>query len=162
MGCTTVSTEYDAVMKTPFGALGVRTRGNEVTGIDFLPQGAPERVAKDALARGACEQLTRYLQDPAFEFDLPLKPTGTRFQQRVWSAIRAIPRGRTLTYGEIARHLESAPRAVGQACGANPYPLVVPCHRVVSSGGSLGGFAHEETGWLPDVKRWLLAHECSQ
>ena len=71
------------------------------------------------------------------------------------------PDGRTLTYGEIARRLKSAPRAVGQACGRNPYPVAVPCHRVVASDGGLGGFANANGGYLLDTKRWLLAHERS-
>lgn len=74
------------------------------------------------------------------------------------AAIAAIPRGRTATYGELATSLGSAPRAVGQACGANPFPLIVPCHRVTSAAG-LGGFANAREGWLLEVKRWLLAFE---
>jgi methylated-DNA-[protein]-cysteine S-methyltransferase len=65
----------------------------------------------------------------------------------------------TRSYGDIARALHSAPRAVGQACGANPFPVVVPCHRVLAAGGGLGGFARQREGFLLDVKRWLLAHE---
>ena len=83
---------------------------------------------------------------------------GTAFQRRVWDRIAAIPRGETRTYGDLARMLRSAPRAVGQACGNNYFPLVIPCHRVVAAGG-LGGFAHTSSGYLLDVKRWLLAHE---
>ena len=87
-----------------------------------------------------------------------LARTGTPFRQRVWAAISAIPRGRTATYGALAAQLGSAPRAVGQACGANPFPLIVPCHRVTAASG-LGGFANAHDGWLLDVKRWLLAFE---
>jgi methylated-DNA-[protein]-cysteine S-methyltransferase len=78
----------------------------------------------------------------------------------VWTAISAIPRGDVRTYGAIAKAIRSAPRAVGQACGANWFPLVIPCHRVTASGG-LGGFSHhdDETGFHLSVKRWLLAHE---
>lgn len=72
--------------------------------------------------------------------------------------IHAIPRGAVLTYGEVARRIASAPRAVGQACGANWFPLVIPCHRVTASGG-LGGFARHDGGFHQEVKRWLLAHE---
>ena len=66
---------------------------------------------------------------------------------------------RSLTYGELAKALHNAPRAVGQACGANPFPLIVPCHRVIAAGGGLGGFGRHNGGFLLDVKRWLLAHE---
>jgi len=88
-----------------------------------------------------------------------LRPSGTTFQRRVWAQIAAIPNHQTRTYGEVAKALHNAPRAVGQACGANPFPLVVPCHRVIATGGGLGGFARNRGGFLLDVKRWLLAHE---
>jgi methylated-DNA-[protein]-cysteine S-methyltransferase len=90
---------------------------------------------------------------------LPLRPSGTAFQRRVWGQIAAIPSHQTRTYGEVAKALHNAPRAVGQACGANPFPLVIPCHRVIATGGGLGGFARHGGGFLLDVKRWLLAHE---
>ncbi|MBI4989572.1 MAG: methylated-DNA--[protein]-cysteine S-methyltransferase [Rhodocyclales bacterium] len=154
-----MSAEFDAVLKTPFGALGVRTEDDAVTEIRFLPPGTPARQPRNALAKHACAQLAAYLADPASGFDLPLKAAGTEFQRNVWRAIAAIPPGRTLTYGEIAKRLKSAPRAVGQACGRNPYPVAVPCHRVVASGGGLGGFANARGGYLLDTKRWLLAHE---
>jgi methylated-DNA-[protein]-cysteine S-methyltransferase len=98
------------------------------------------------------------VRDPQFRFDLPLASHGTLFQRRVWGKIAAIRAGRTRSYGELARELRSAPRAVGQACGANPLPLVVPCHRVLAAAG-IGGFAHCEGGFHLSVKRWLLAHE---
>jgi methylated-DNA-[protein]-cysteine S-methyltransferase len=90
---------------------------------------------------------------------LPLAPLGTPFQRRVWQALCDIAPGVVMTYGQLARQLGSVPRAVGQACGANHFPIVIPCHRVVSSGG-IGGFAHHaEEGFYRNVKRWLLAHE---
>ena len=103
-------------------------------------------------------QLEGYFADPEFGFDLPLAPRGTPFQRRVWSKIAAIAAGHTRSYGEIAREIDSAARAVGQACGANPLPLVVPCHRVLAASG-IGGFAHHDEGFHLSVKRWLLAHE---
>ncbi len=151
--------EFDAVLKTPFGALGVRTEGEAVVDISFLPPGTPPAAPRNALAGRACRQFAAYLDDPRAGFDLPLAPAGTPFQRRVWRAIAAIPRGQTLTYGEIARRLKSAPRAVGQACGRNPYPVVVPCHRVVGANGGLGGFDSATGGYLIDTKRWLLRHE---
>ncbi|MDR1529914.1 MAG: methylated-DNA--[protein]-cysteine S-methyltransferase [Burkholderiales bacterium] len=85
-------------------------------------------------------------------------PHGTPFQQRVWKALQSIPSGEPSTYGEIARRLDTAPRAVGGACGANPIVLVIPCHRVVGR-HSLGGFMHAEAGDPLRIKRWLLDHE---
>ena len=81
------------------------------------------------------------------------------FQRKVWDALMRIPCGTVKTYGSLAREIGGVARAVGQACGSNPYPVVVPCHRVVATGGGLGGFARERGGFLLDVKRWLLTHE---
>lgn len=149
---------YDAVLSAPGFALGVRCAGQRLTGIEFLPGDTPAQPARSALSARACAQIERYLANPDSSFDLPLDTAGTAFQRRVWQTISAIPRGSTATYGELARKLGSAPRAVGQACGANPYPLVVPCHRVVGA-GELGGFAHARDGLLLEIKRWLLRHE---
>ena len=89
---------------------------------------------------------------------MPLAPAGTAFQQRVWAALQAIPTGSVLSYGELARQLDTAPRAIGGACRSNPIPILIPCHRVVSRQG-LGGYAGEVEGELPGIKRWLLRHE---
>ncbi|MDR2240785.1 MAG: methylated-DNA--[protein]-cysteine S-methyltransferase [Zoogloeaceae bacterium] len=159
MNTATNTTPFDAVLRAPFGALGVRIEGEAITEIRFLPPGTGAIEPKTALARRARDQLAAYLADPGAGFDLPLQTAGTDFQRRVWRAIAAIPKGKTLTYGEIARRLQSAPRAVGQACGRNPYPVVVPCHRVIAADGGLGGFASARGGYLLDTKRWLLAHE---
>lgn len=149
---------FDAIVAAPFGALGVRVDGDALAEIAFLPPGTPAHAARNALAQRAAEQLGAYLDDPRTPFDLPLKPAGTDFQRRVWAAIRAIPCGKMRAYGALAAELASAARAVGQACGANPFPVVVPCHRVVAQ-AALGGFAHARDGYLLDTKQWLLAHE---
>ncbi|MCL2523129.1 MAG: methylated-DNA--[protein]-cysteine S-methyltransferase [Betaproteobacteria bacterium] len=154
------ATPYDAIVAAPTFCLGVRCDEDEITNIDFL-EPCPEVAPQTPLAAEAARQLRAYLADPAFAFSLPLRPAGTAFQRRVWAAIAAIPGGQTRTYGELAKALRNAPRAVGQACGANPYPLAVPCHRVVASGGGLGGFARERGGFLLAIKRWLLGHEGS-
>ena len=90
---------------------------------------------------------------------LPLAPAGTHFQRKVWDEIATIPPGHTTSYGELAKAIRSGPRAIGGACGANPYPVVVPCHRVIAATGGLGGFAKQRDGFLLDVKSWLLEHE---
>jgi methylated-DNA-[protein]-cysteine S-methyltransferase len=149
---------YDAVIPAPFGALGLRTDDGCLTGIDFLPPCSPLSPPRAALAREAARQLADYFAAPDFPFDLPLRLDGTPYRRRVWSAIRAIPPGATHTYGDLAAALASAPRAVGQAVGDNPLPIVVPCHRVVGRQG-LGGFAHASNGYTMDIKRWLLRHE---
>lgn len=151
-------TGFSAVQATPFGAMGVRVESDVVAELVFLPRGAQAVLPAAGVAREASRQIAAYMRDPDFVFDLPLKPVGTPFQRRVWDAIAAIPRGRTRQYGELARELDSAPRAVGQACGANCFPLLIPCHRVVAA-ADLGGFAHHDRGFHLAVKRWLLAHE---
>jgi methylated-DNA-[protein]-cysteine S-methyltransferase len=154
----TVSGSFQAKLRVPFGVLGVRTSDGRLTEIVFLKSGSAALAPRDGLAERACKQLESYFADSRFRFDIPLAPGGTPFQRRVWSKIATIAPGRTRSYGEIAREIDSAARAVGQACGANPLPLVVPCHRVLAASG-LGGFAHHESGFHLSVKRWLLAHE---
>ena len=149
---------FQAKLDTPFALVGVRTEGALLAEIVYLPRSAGAQAPTDALAERACRQIERYTDDPDYRFKLPLKTLGTPFQRRVWAQIAAIPRGETRTYGDLARALHSAPRAVGQACGTNYFPLVIPCHRVVAASG-LGGFAHASGGYLLEVKRRLLAHE---
>ena len=148
----------DAVIALPFGPFGIRSEGEFIRELVFLPPGTPLLDPQNATAGAAAHALRGWIDDPDAPFPVPLAPCGTAFRQRVWAAIRAIPRGQTTTYGELATSLGSAPRAVGQACGANPFPLIVPCHRETSAAG-LGGFANARSGWLLDVKRWLLAFE---
>lgn len=152
------TTEYQAVVAAPGFCLGIRCNDDEITGIDFLEPRA-ELAPRHLLAKEAVRQLRAWLKDGAFVFNLPLAASGTPFQRRVWAGIAAIPPGATRQYGELASAIGSSPRAVGNACGANPYPVVVPCHRVVAANGALGGFARQRGGFLLDVKRWLLAHE---
>ncbi|GAB4172275.1 MAG: methylated-DNA--[protein]-cysteine S-methyltransferase [Rhodocyclaceae bacterium] len=156
-----MDTEQDAILATPFGALGVRTRGAAVAAIALLAPGTRELAPRNALAAAACEQLRAWLEDANVKLDFPLAAAGTAFQERVWRSIASIPLGATRTYGEIAKAVASAPRAVGQACARNPLPVVVPCHRVLAAGGRLGGFAGARTGYLVEAKLWLLRHEAA-
>lgn len=149
---------YQAKYSTPFAVLGIRTAGERLTEIEYLPRGVATLAPLNRLAEKVCRQIERYLDDPGFEFSLPFEFSGTPFQRRVWQAICGIPSGRTLTYLDIARKLATAPRPVGGACGANRIPIVIPCHRVVGSNG-LGGFMKSRGGFPLDIKRWLLKHE---
>jgi methylated-DNA-[protein]-cysteine S-methyltransferase len=151
---------FSAVVAAPFGAMGVRVADARLRELVYLPPSFPEKAPVDALSEEAARQLQAYFSNPDHRFDLPLAAVGTPFQQRVWQIISSIPRGEVLTYGQVARELRSAPRAVGQACGNNWFALVIPCHRVTAANG-LGGFAHsaDQQGFLLKVKRWLLAHE---
>ncbi len=149
---------YDAVVKAPFAVLGIRTQDGALTGIDFLPKGTEERPARNAVAANVVKQLRAYLDTPEFAFDLPLSMTGTAFQKKVWKAMGTIPRGGSVTYGELAKQLHSSARAVGGACRENPIPIVVPCHRVIGATG-LGGYAGDTAGGKLNIKAWLLRHE---
>ena len=150
--------EFDAVLAFPAMRVGVRTRDGRIAEIRYLPPSARLVAPRNALAERAVRQLERYRDDPRAAFDLPVAPEGTPFQLRVWRALREIPCGETRTYGVVARSIGSVARAVGQACGENRLPIVIPCHRVVAAGG-LGGFAHARGGYLLEAKRWLLTHE---
>jgi len=152
--------DYQAKLFVPFGVLGIRCSEDMLTGIDFLPASEKPQRATSALAETVCEQLLRYLENPDAKFSVPFDLHGTPHQQKVWQAMLDIPRGQTRSYGELAAELKSCPQAVGQACGANPIPVIVPCHRVVGKAG-LGGFARHTSGAHLDIKRWLLAHEAA-
>jgi methylated-DNA-[protein]-cysteine S-methyltransferase len=149
---------YQAKWRAPFAVLGIRTSGVWVTDIDYLPAGVATLAPLDRVAERVCRQLERYIDDPNFRFDLPFEYRGTAFQCKVWRAIASIPVGHRRTYSDVARVLRTAPRAVGNACGANRMPIVVPCHRVVAAQG-LGGFMRSRDGFPLDIKKWLLEHE---
>ena len=149
---------YQAKIITPFGALGILCDDDTLTGIDFLPHNTLLQAPAKLFAQAVCQQLAAYFDNPDFHFNLPLKLNGTLHQRKVWQVMCVIPRGQTRQYGELARELSSSARAVGQACGANPIPIIIPCHRVVSKTG-MGGFAHHRDGYELDIKRWLLTHE---
>lgn len=155
---------YDAVVSAPFGKVGIEVdaAAGVVRAICYLEDAVPVRAPESAIAERAARQIERYLADAAAPFDLPLANAGTPFQRRVWQAMCEIPLGSVMTYGKLAAQVGGVARAVGQACGDNPFPLVIPCHRVVAANG-LGGFSHHAgDGFYPRVKRWLLAHESSQ
>jgi methylated-DNA-[protein]-cysteine S-methyltransferase len=152
---------FQACVRTPFATLGITATDRHVTGIRFLaPSVRAFAPPRGTIAFLACVQLQEYLENPRFEFELPLQLGGTRHRLAVWEAMQRIPAGKTRTYGELAQELRSSARAVGGACGANPIPVVVPCHRIVASGGALGGFmGAKDDGFELGIKRWLLEHE---
>jgi len=151
------------VISAPFGRLGILTELVEgslmLSKIDYLPAEEVLIAPKNALAKEVERQCKAYFKDPTWQFDLPTKPAGTEHQKKVWTSIQDIPVGKTKTYGQLAKKIKSGPRAVGTACGANPYPLIAPCHRVVSAQG-IGGFMKEDApGLYRQIKLWLLKHE---
>lgn len=152
---------YSAVVPFALGScqvtLGIRVSATGLSCIDFLPQQAP-LAPSDALAKRVVAQLQTYVSNPVQGFDLPLDLLGTPFQLRVWEQLRRIPAGHPIRYGELALRLGSGARAVGNACRRNPIPIVVPCHRLVSSQG-LGGYGGAVAGKQVHFKQALLEHE---
>ncbi len=124
------------------------------------PAHATVCAKRDPLLESIRQQLGAWFSNPDFVFKLPLTTPRTDFQARLRAALCATKPGNTLTYGELAKKLGSAPRAVGQALGSNPLPIIVPCHRIISAGKNrLTGFNHTREGPLLVMKAWLLKHE---
>ena len=124
-------------MHAPIGDLTISAEDNIIVSLDW---GWAKEQNTIALLQDAKSQLNDYFDGLRKNFDLPLEPPGTKFQQRVWSMMEQIPYGKTITYGEIAKALGSSARAVGTACGANPIPVIIPCHRVVAA-NDMGGYS---------------------
>jgi methylated-DNA-[protein]-cysteine S-methyltransferase len=151
---------YDVTVEFPKFKVGVAVRDGIVTQLKYLPLAFDSVFAQNDLAERAARQLEAYRRDPDTRFDLPVVIEGSELQKAVWRAMCAIPRGRTRTYGDLARELGADARDIGQCCGDNRLPLVIPCHRIVAADG-IGGFAHATSGYLLEVKRWLLMHEAA-
>ena len=149
--------------------LGIRltTEGDALDGLIFLTDHPSTRKAcatvcgiRDPLLEDIRRQLIQWFADPAYAFTLPLGSPRTVFQERLRHALCATRAGDLLTYAELAKQLQSAPRAVGQALGSNTLPLIVPCHRVISAGKNrLTGFNHASEGPMLTLKAWLLDRE---
>jgi methylated-DNA-[protein]-cysteine S-methyltransferase len=148
--------QFDAIVPAPFGAVGIALFNGQVS-IELLTESHTPKPAENKTVQKMANQIEAYFSNAKSDFNLPIVQHGTPYQQRVWQAISAIPRGRVLTYGDIAAQIGSGPRAVANACGANNIPLIVPCHRVVAKNG-IGGFMQGNPDGLK-VKKWLLKHE---
>ncbi len=141
------------VYRTPLGRVAIESDGAAITRFAFGPAKLGGTLRATALTNQASSQVLEYLAGKRKGFDMPYRAGGTPFQQEVWDAISSIPYGQTRTYAQIAQAIgrPKALQAVGQACGRNPVPLFVPCHRVVGSAGKLGGYA-----FGPAIKGFLL------
>jgi O-6-methylguanine DNA methyltransferase len=154
-----------ATIKTPLGDLGLATSAQGIRRLEFVyDQAVHQQIDGEELTEDAAltaelqRQLDAYFDGGLHEFTLPLDPQGTEFQRRAWDVIANVPFGETMSYGTVAL-LAGAPgasRAAGSACGHNPIVLLVPCHRIVASGGGIGGY-----GAGMHRKLWLLEHEGS-
>lgn len=149
--------KFDAIVAAPFGAVGVRAADDFLLGLELLSVNPGERNSQHRFTQAVVSLLHLYFQNPGTKLDIAYVVPGTDFQRRVWQAIARVPLGKTISYSELARIVGSGPRTVANACGANPVPLVVPCHRIVAKNG-LGGFMQGEENGLA-IKQWLLRHE---
>ena len=138
---------------TQFGRIGIEEQDGAIirTKWDGEPSGTPTTLLKEA-----AQQLIEYDQGTRTDFDLPFRVEGSAFQQAVCAVMAAIPFGETRTYGEIAKELGQSAQAVGSACGGNPIPILIPCHRVMGADGKLTGFSGK--GGV-ETKVALLRHE---
>ncbi len=140
-------------VNTPIGPLAIAEEDGAIVSIDW---GWPAASVETTLLVRACRQVEEYFAGRRTSFDLPLAPPGTPFQRRVWQELTAIPYGQTRSYGELAAALGTAPRALGGACGRNPIPVVIPCHRVLAADRRLGGYSGLDG---IETKRFLLTLE---
>lgn len=149
-----MTAEAALTIDSPIGPVTIRERDGAIAAIDL--RAAASLQEPTPLLRQAATQLAEYFAGTRTDFDLPLAPPHSDFQGRIRAAMLAIPYGETRSYGALAEAIGSVPRAVGQACGDNPIPIVVPCHRVLAAGGRIGGYS---AGGGRTTKRWLLGHE---
>jgi len=141
-------------LDSPVGCLALRARDDDIVALDWVDEMTPR--PNIPVLNEAARQLDAYFAGTLTAFDLPLKPDGTLHQKKVWDDMMTIPYGGLRSYGDMAASIGSSARAVGTACGKNPIPIIVPCHRVIATGGGMGGYSGR--GGL-DTKRALLILE---
>jgi len=152
--------ELSININSPIGEIKVTVSGGALTNIQLRPKNADTQPdAKQInLIKNIIRQIENYFDNATSSFNLPLAPQGTTFQQKVWKSLQDIPPGETRTYAELAKQLNTSARAIGNACRANPIPIIIPCHRIVGAKNA-GGFMGETAGASLDIKKWLLQHE---
>ena len=143
-------------LDSPVGGLEIEATDEAIVAVHWVddPSGAPDVTGP--LLTEARVQLEAYFARRLAAFDLPLAPAGSPFERDVWRQMCDIPFGETMTYGEMAAAVGGMARAVGSACGANPVPVIIPCHRVLGAGNRMVGYSGR--GRI-ETKRWLLVHE---
>ncbi|MFV2060401.1 MAG: methylated-DNA--[protein]-cysteine S-methyltransferase [Gammaproteobacteria bacterium] len=150
---------YSAILASPIGNIGIKVEENQLVSLAYL-ENAKIRSSTLTHAQLISNELTKYFSEikAFYNFSFKFNLIGTPFQKRVWQSLLEIPVGSTKTYGQIASKLKTSARAVGNACRANPIPIIVPCHRVVSAQG-LGGYCGQTNGTELRAKSWLINHE---
>ncbi|OGT35795.1 MAG: hypothetical protein A2W28_01825 [Gammaproteobacteria bacterium RBG_16_51_14] len=156
MSSSTAEQQYDAVYLSPIGWLGIRLQGQQLKQLAWLSARPVVKKVENRRLRIIMDALHRYFSAAQDFPTLPVAPEGTVFQRRVWAALQDIPCGQAVTYGQLARKLNTGSRAIGQACRANPIAVIIPCHRVIAARGP-GGYMGKAGKTV--IKQWLLAHE---
>lgn len=144
-----------ARIATPIGTIHVEGDEVRLSAIRLGGDGAPDK-GRAAAVKAAVEQIEAYFAGDLKDFYLPLSSIRSSRGLILRNGLIAVGYGETVSYGELARQLDSGPRAIGQLCARNPFPIVVPCHRVLGAGGALGSYS---AGDGPTTKQWLLNHE---
>lgn len=148
--------KYDTVYSSPIAPLGIKMQGERISSIDWLPESVQSISPLSESIRAVIKTLDIYFDNPTALPEFSFTLTGTEFQKRVWRALKDIPVGQVMTYGELAGKLKTSSRAIGQACRTNPICILIPCHRVIAAKGLGGYMGHQRQ---LQIKRWLLEHE---
>ena len=151
----------DYCIDSPIGKLGLTVEDNSLTKVNFLSEAFPIKRPNDTNGLKIIYEFEQYFGGHQKKLNIPIKVTGTAFQQKVWDALQQIPFGTTETYGQLAEKLKTSARAIGNACRTNPTPIIVPCHRIVAA-NSPGGYGGQRYGDSLQKKSWLLKHEIEQ
>lgn len=147
------------ILKTPIGAVRVDMTEDTLYHVELLYDASVRARAPKPWMQPLCNTITQYFHESTTSFDINIHyEEYTPLQVRIWQAIAAIPHGQVCTYSELAATVGTHPRVIGNACHANPTPIVVPCHRVVAKSG-IGGFSGHRDGVQIQAKNWLLEHE---
>ncbi len=145
--------QHHLTLDSPVGPLTATEQDGAIVALEWR---ADAKGDSSPLLAEAERQLKAYFAGERETFDLPVAPAGTAHQRKVWRAMQKIPFGGTQSYGELAATIDSSPRAVGTACGRNPIPIIIPCHRVLAAGGGIGGYSGSGG---TSTKRYLLSLE---
>ena len=144
------------IVASPLGSLAIAAAGDAIVTLDWVDSEPDTTSAQSPLLTEAASQLTAYFAERGFPFDLPLAPAGTPVDRAVWDEMLKTPSGAVKTYGDVAKATDHPAQAVGAACGRNPIPIIIPCHRIVGAGGRMTGYSGK--GGV-ETKQWLLRHE---
>ncbi len=148
---------YSAIIQTPIGKLGISTVAQRLSRLDFLTDNTQLVDPSEKISKLVVNELNQYFKNSGFQFNIPYYLQGTPFQKRVWDALNDFPIQKIISYGILAKKLNTSARAIGAACRTNPIPILIPCHRVVAQQG-LGGYKGKKLF----IKKWLLNHESSK